>query len=108
MYSSARRSVTGTPLVVASCKGVRLPAEHSSRCCWFCLSGFLSVPCRFPFDPFEVKYKDRVEDWNQKQGDKGSDGKSADLGIAERFPERAAFKCEREQGKDCWAYGNHH
>jgi len=67
-----------------------------------------SLFTRFPFDPLEIEHKDRVEDWDQEQSDEGSDGKSADLGIAQRFPERATFKCEREQRKDSCAHGEHH
>src|SRR3989441_2993243 len=37
--------------------------------CWLCLSRLLPVPCRFPFDPLEIQYKDGIEDWNQQQSD---------------------------------------
>ena len=53
----------------------------------------MSILCSFPFDPFEIEYKDRVEDRNQEQGNEGSDGETADLGVAERFPERSTFQC---------------
>jgi len=81
---------------------------HSSCCCWLCLRGLLPIPCRFPFDPLQVEYKNRVEDRDQEQGDEGSDGESADLGIAQRFPERATFECEGKQSKDGCADGDHH
>jgi hypothetical protein len=63
----------------------------------YCL---LLVLRRLPFDPFEVEYKNCVEDRDQEQGDERGDGESADLGIAKRFPERAAFECERKQGQN--------
>ena len=69
---------------------------HSSRCRWRCLSRLVPVPCRFPFNPLEIQYKDGVEDWDQQQGDESSDGQSADLGIAQGFPERAPFEGERK------------
>src|SRR5258708_2066913 len=78
---------------------------HSSRCCWFLL---LSVPCRLPFDPLQIEYKNRVENRYQEQGNEGCDGESADLGIAQGFPERAAFECERKQSKNRCAHGDHH
>src|SRR5579864_2881234 len=79
-----------------------------SGCCWLCLSRLLPVPCRFPFDPLQIQYKDGVEDWDQQQGDESCDGESTDLGVAQGFPERATFKCERKQGKDRCAHRNHH
>src|SRR5713101_1398726 len=85
-----------------------IAVEHASRCCWLCLMLLLSVPCRFPFDPLEIEYKNRVEDRDQEQGDEGCDGESADLRIAQRFPERATFECERKQSEDGCAYGDHH
>src|SRR6266568_6330232 len=84
------------------------PLSASLWSCRFCLSGLLPMPGRLPFDPYEIKHKDRIEDWDQEQSDEGSDGKSADLGIAQRFPERATFKCEREQRKDSCGHGDHH
>src|SRR3989441_4034904 len=76
--------------------------------CWLCLSRLLPVPCRFPFDPLEIQYKDGVEDWDQQQGDESSDGQSTDLGVAQGFPERATFKCERKQSKDGCSHGDHY
>src|SRR5258708_28685641 len=61
-----------------------------------------------PSYPFEIEHKNRVEDRYQEQGDEGGDGESADLGIAQRFPERATFECERKQCKDRCAHGDHH
>src|SRR6266481_9968005 len=81
---------------------------HSSHCCWLGFSSLMSIPCSFPFDPFEIEYKDRVKDRNQEQRDEGSDGETADLGVAERFPEGATFECERKQSKDRCANGDHH
>jgi len=52
--------------------------------------------CYVPRNPLQIQNKNRVKDRNQEQGDEGSDGESADLGIAERFPERATFECERK------------
>src|SRR5260370_18743882 len=77
------------------------------RCC-LCLRALLSVPCRFPFDPFQIEYKNRVEDRDQDQRDDGNDGKSAHLRIAQTFPERATFECKRKQRKNGRAYGDHH
>src|SRR6266566_894674 len=79
----------------------------SSRCC-LRLRGLLWVPCRFPFDPLQIEYKNRVEDRDQEQGDEGSDRESANLGIAQRFPERATFECKRKQSEDSCAHGDHH
>ena len=81
---------------------------RSSHCCCLGFSSLMSILCRFPFDPFEIEYKDRVEDRNQEQGDEGSDGETADLGVAERFPEWATFECEWEQGKNRCAHGDHY
>src|SRR5580692_7335758 len=78
----------------------------ASRCCRFCLSSLLWILFRFPFDPLEIEYKNRVEDRDQEQGDEGSDGQSADLGIAQWLPQRAAFECERKQSKDRCAHGD--
>jgi hypothetical protein len=36
----------------------------------------------------------------KKQGDDGSDGEPANLGIADGFPERAAFERDRKQERD--------
>src|SRR5206468_10710253 len=47
--------------------------------------------CYVPRNPLQVQDKDRVEDWHQEQGDKGGDGEAANLGIAERLPERATL-----------------
>src|SRR5713101_6046372 len=85
-----------------------LAARYSSRCCCLYLSGLLRAPGRLPFDPLEIEDKDRVEDRDQEQGDEGCDGESADLGIAERFPERAPFERERKQSKNRCAHGDHH
>src|SRR6266404_6297251 len=71
-------------------------------------SRLLPVPCRFPFDPLQIEYKDGVEDWDQQQGDERCDGQSADLCVAQRFPERATFKCERKQSKDRRGHCDHH
>src|SRR4051794_21948173 len=42
--------------------------DPPSRCCWLCLSRLLLIPCCFPFDPFQIEYKNRVEEgsrfWN--------------------------------------------
>src|SRR5258708_32664990 len=81
---------------------------HSSHCCWLGFSSLMSIPCSFPFDPFEIEYKDRVKDRNQEQGYEGSDGASADVGVAKRFPEGATFECEWEQSQDRCANGDHH
>ena len=64
-----------------------------------CLNGLLLVLRRFPFDPFEVEYENCVEDRDQEQGDERGDGESADLGIAKRFPERAAFECRGNKAR---------
>src|ERR1700730_12404854 len=79
-----------------------------NTCCWFFRTGLFSVLCRFPLDPLEVENKDCVEDGDQKQGNEGSDSESADLGIAERLPERAAFECQWKQSKDRCAHSDHH
>src|SRR5258708_3100675 len=63
---------------------------------------------RFPLDPLEVEDKNGVEDRNQQKGREGSEREPADLGIAERLPERAAFECEWKQSKDRCAYRDHH
>src|SRR6266404_101527 len=76
--------------------------------CWFRFLVRLSVFSRFPFDPLEIEYKNRVEDWDQEQRNEGSDGESADLGVAQGFPERATFKCERKQRKDSCGHSDHH
>src|SRR5258708_2378290 len=87
---------------------------HWSRCSglWvssrFYVRGFLPILCHLPLDPLEVKDKNRVEARHQQQGDEGSDSQSADLGIAERLPERAAFEGEWKQSKDRCAYCDHH
>src|SRR6266498_2364847 len=47
----------------------------SSRCCWLCLREF-SVLWRFPFDPFQIEYENRVEDWDQEQGNEGCHSES--------------------------------
>ena len=41
-----------------------------------------------------------------EQCDEGGDSQSADLGIAERFPERATFECKRKQCQDRRAHGD--
>src|SRR5882672_9015932 len=64
--------------------------------------------CYVPRNPLQIQDKNRVKDRDQEQGDEGSDGESADLGIAERFPERATFECERKQSKYRCAHGDHH
>src|SRR5580704_2501986 len=89
-------------------KHPRLPAEYSSRCCWLCFRDLLPVLCRVPFDQLQIEYKNRVKDRDQERSDESSDGESTDLGIAQRFPERATFECAREQGKDRCAHGDHH
>src|SRR6266850_6933674 len=68
----------------------------------------LSVRFCFPSDPLKIEYKNRVEDRDQEQGDKRCHGESANLGIAERLPQRATFECERKQCKDCCGNGDHH
>ncbi len=68
----------------------------------------LSVLCRFPFDPFQIEYENRVEDWDQEQGNEGCHSESADLGIAQGFPERAPFEGERKQSQDGCGHGDHH
>src|SRR6266404_2936190 len=82
--------------------------ELSSRSRRLGIRGLLSALCRFPFDPLQIEYENRVEDRDQHQGDESSDRETADLGIAQRFPERAAFECERKQRKDRCAHGDHH
>src|SRR5260370_39309941 len=64
--------------------------------------------CYVPRNPLQVQDKNRVKNGDQEQSDKGSDGESADLGIAEGLPERATFKCERKQSKDRRAHRDHH
>src|SRR5258706_16364911 len=64
--------------------------------------------CYVPRNPLQVQDKNRVKDRDQAQGDEGSDGESADLGIAERFPEPATFESERKQGKYRCAPADHH
>src|SRR5260370_36590707 len=64
--------------------------------------------CGFPTDPLQIEYKNRVEDRDQQQGDEGRDGESAHLGVAEGFPERAAFESERKQSKDRGGHSDHH
>src|SRR6266481_6221674 len=71
-------------------------------------SRLLLFGCYIPPNPLQVQNKNRIEDRDQEQGDEGSDGESADLGIAEGFPERATFECEREESKDRRADGDHH
>src|SRR6267143_166594 len=71
-------------------------------------SRLLLFGCYIPPNPLQVQNKNRIEDRNQEQGDEGSDVESADLGIAERFPERATFECERKQSKYRCAHGDHH
>src|SRR6266550_4134944 len=44
--------------------------------------------CYVPRNPLQIQNKNRVKDRDQEQGDEGSDGESAHLGIADRFPER--------------------
>ena len=66
------------------------------------------VVSRFPFDPLEIEDKNRVKNRDQEQGDERGDGESADLGVAQRFPERATFECERKQSQDRRAHGDHH
>ena len=61
-----------------------------------------------PRNPLQIQDENRVKNRNQEQGDKCSDGESTDLGIAERFPERAAFERERKQSKNRCAHGDHH
>ena len=72
--------------------------------------------CYVPRNPLQIQDKNRVKDRDQEQGDEGSDGESAHLGIADRFPERAfqiaavyAFRHEPDQAFQ-WldrAYGRH-
>src|SRR5882757_4547387 len=83
------------------------PASKSRDCC-LCVIGLLFFPGRLPSDPLEVEHKNGVKDRDKEQGDESSDGKPADLGIAERFPERAAFERERKQSEDRRAHGDHH
>src|SRR6266478_8438635 len=64
--------------------------------------------CYVPSNPLQVQDKNRVKDRDQEQGDESSDGEPADLGIAERFPERATFERERKQSKYRCAHGDHH
>src|SRR5258708_9784905 len=73
-----------------------------------CVERSLFSFSRFPFDPLQIEYKDRVKDRDQEQGDERSDSQSSDLGIAQGLPERATFKCERKQGKDRRGHGDHH
>src|SRR3954447_24071914 len=73
-----------------------------------CFSDLLSFVSRFPFDPLQIEYKNRVEDRDQEQRNEGSYRESADLGIAQRFPERATFECERKQSQDRRAHSDHH
>src|SRR5258708_23948787 len=63
---------------------------------------------RIPLNPLQIEYKDCVEDRDEKQRNEGRDGESADLGITERFPERATFEREREQSQDRCASRDHH
>src|SRR5260370_17327863 len=71
-------------------------------------SRLLLFGCYIPPNPLQVQNKNRIEDRDQEQGDEGSDGESTNLGIAERFPERTTFKCERKQRKDRCTHGDHH
>ncbi len=50
-----------------------------------------------PGEDLQVKDEDRVHHGHHEQSDKGRHGQSADLGVAERLPERAAVHGEREQ-----------
>src|SRR5258707_59580 len=77
-------------------------------CSWLPFSDLLLAFSCFPLDPLEIEDKNGVEDRNQQKGDEGSDSQSADLGIAERLPERATFECEWKQSKDRCAYRDHH
>src|SRR5205085_8856914 len=72
------------------------------------LGELLSVHLRFPFDPLEIEHKDRVKDGDQEQCDESGYGKSTDLGITKRLPERATFECERKQCQDRRAHGDHY
>src|SRR6266851_6183080 len=71
-------------------------------------SRLLLFGCYIPPNPLQVQNKNRIKDRDQEQGDEGSDGESTNLGIAERFPERTTFKCERKQRKDGCTHGDHH
>src|SRR5260370_5730394 len=64
--------------------------------------------CYVPRNPLQVQDKNRVKNGDQEQSDEGSDGESADLGIAEGLPERATFEREGKQSKDRCSHGNHH
>src|SRR6266446_3884465 len=61
-----------------------------------------------PRNPLQVQNKNRVKDRDQEQRDEGSDGESANLGIAERLPERPPFERERKQSKDGRPDGDHY
>src|SRR5260370_3735258 len=85
---------------------VASPPEKLSRS--LRLHGIFRNVCGFPSDPLQIEYKNRVEDRDQQQGDEGRDGESAHLGVAEGFPERAAFESERKQSKDRGGHSDHH
>jgi hypothetical protein len=55
-----------------------------------------------------IEYKNGIEGRDQEQGDKSSNGKSADLGITDEFPERATFERERKQSKNCCTHRDYH
>src|ERR1035437_2305376 len=69
-------------------------------------SSALIIMRRFPLHDFQVEDGDAVEDRDQKKRDEGSNCQSADLGVAERLPERSAVAGEEEESENRCADGN--
>src|SRR6266478_2929646 len=51
----------------------------------------------FPLNEFEIKDEDRVDHWNQQQGDEGRAEHSAHLRVTHWLPKRPAAKGQRDK-----------